>query len=172
MDLTSFYFWAVVISIILFIVFIVVVEMNTDFVNQGIIPGWSWIIFAFALIFLVLAVLMYWWYQSPVVIVDEPVLATTVIEEVPVSRMSRPLPVMAEVPVVEEVPLMEPISTFRSSRAPISPMIDEVPVSRFRRSADDMALDRFDEPVVRRRRSMSQPRDNYFRQSRLYDDYI
>src|SRR5436853_3903749 len=81
--LYQLYFWFFVISIILFLVFVIVVEVNNDFIKQGTIPGWVWLIFALFLIFLFVAVILYYFSYTPKpVVVKQVTFGETVVEVV------------------------------------------------------------------------------------------
>ena len=58
--MTRYYFWFLIFAIVLFIVFIAVVETSSDFHNNGSLEWWVWLIFAFAITFLFISIVMYY----------------------------------------------------------------------------------------------------------------
>ena len=96
------YFWLFVFSIILFIVFIAVVETNSSFTSGNALPFWVWLIFLFFLIFLFVSIILYYYYRSKCV--DDCV------EEVPCYRLEQLCGMQMPEPIetIEDVYVKEP----------------------------------------------------------------
>jgi len=60
----QYYFWLLIFAIVLFIAFIIVVETSDNFHTTGSLEWWVWLIFAFAVTFLFVAMVLYY-LQTP-----------------------------------------------------------------------------------------------------------
>lgn len=172
--LYEYYFWFFIIGVILFVAFILVVELNSDFKTTGSIPGWTWIIFAFALFYLILSILAYWWSKHTMVVAADVVMPVEEILEIP-TVVSAPIAEPIAEPIVESIepPLRRSTripAIRRSSRMPLRssrPFMEEPPMNepfepmrRSRPFMEESPMNESFEPMRRSRPFMEEPSMN------------